>query len=97
MNIKLTNFSAAVAYSSAMNMIDLSTDIPAESTLGNRLLAKERRVNQQQEIDYTWLNKYSIRFHSCHIVHSFGGEMEGGGAKEGASPVGNQHTMNFKL
>jgi len=97
MNIKLTILSAAVAYCSAIKAIDLNNDIPAESTLGSRLLSKARRVNQQQEVDYTWLNKYSIRFHSCHTIHSFGGEMEGGGGEEGSNPIGNQHLVNFKL
>lgn len=97
MRIQTVILSALAAYCSATKTLDLSGDIPAESKLGSQLLSKARQLNQGEEIDYTWLNKWSIRFHSCHTIHLFGGGEEEQRQEEGGSPVGNQHLVKFKL
>jgi len=99
MKIQLSILSALIAGCAAVtnSAIDLSVDIPVKSKLGNDILSKARRVNDAQEEQFTWQNDYSIRFFSCHTLHLFGGEEEGGGQEEGANPVGNQHLVKFKL
>jgi len=101
MKFQLAIFSALIACCAAkstvdMSAVDLSVDIPANSKLGSDILSKARRVNENEEEQYTWQNDYSIRFHSCHTLHLFGGD----GAEEqeeGSNPVGNQHLVKFKL
>jgi len=96
MKIQLAVLSAAIACCAANKPVDLSADIPAKSKLGTDLLSKARRVNQNEEEQYTWINDYSIKFNSCHTLHLFGGEGEEE-QEEGSNPVGNQHLVNFKL
>jgi len=101
MKFQLAIFSALIACCAAKNPVDMSAvdlrvDIPANSKLGNDILSKARRVNENAEEQFTWLNNYSIRFNSCHTIHSFGGD----GAEEqeeGSNPVGDQHLVKFKL
>jgi len=98
MKIQLSILSALIAgcAAAAKNIVDLSVNIPANSKLGNDILSKARRVNDAEEEQFTWQNQYDIRFHSCHILHLFGGDMEGQ-EEEGANPVGSQQLVKFKL
>jgi hypothetical protein len=66
----------------------------ADSLAGGNLLANSRRLNQEYEEDLTWMNKYSIKYGSCHTIHSYGGE---GAEEEGGTPAGLQHLVKYHL
>jgi hypothetical protein len=88
--------------SAALAATAVTADISADSVEGKNLLSKARRVNQQYEEDFTWLTKHSIKFDSCHTIHTNGGEAGGGGGgggrdEQGRTPFGVQHLVNFKL
>jgi len=75
-----------------------TSDIAADSSPGNKILSKARKVEQgyyNGEVDYTWVADYSIKFEKCHSVHSFNAEEAE--REEGSSPHGTQNLVTFKL
>jgi len=95
MKFQLAALFATAASCTASQALDLNNDIAADSLLGRKLLAKARGL--EDAVDYTWLNKYSIRFNSCHTIHLFGSQGEEQQEEGESNPVGNQQLVNFKL
>eukprot|EP00543_Licmophora_paradoxa_P005699 CAMPEP_0202448342 /NCGR_PEP_ID=MMETSP1360-20130828/7159_1 /ASSEMBLY_ACC=CAM_ASM_000848 /TAXON_ID=515479 /ORGANISM="Licmophora paradoxa, Strain CCMP2313" /LENGTH=395 /DNA_ID=CAMNT_0049065865 /DNA_START=41 /DNA_END=1228 /DNA_ORIENTATION=+ len=52
------------------------TDIKADSTLGNKILSKARKLEQNDEIDFTWVAEYSIKFQGCHHISQWNEEAD---------------------
>lgn len=53
-------------------------NIKADSKLGNQLLSKARKLEQNDdEIDFTWVAGYSIKFQGCHHISQWNAEAEG--------------------
>lgn len=84
-----------VAFLSAL-CATASATISSDSVEGKNLLSKARRANQNYEEDLSWLTKYDMKYSSCHSIHTYGGEGQGG-EEEGSSPFGTQHLVKFKL
>jgi len=80
---------ALFAAASANQAVDTKT--------GSEALAKVRKLNQNNEDDFSWMVKYSMKFEGCHSIHTYGAEGQGGGNEEGGSPFGVQHLAKFKL
>jgi len=85
-----------------------SSSIPATLKLGNHLLSKKaarrrsrsRRQlnNNDDDVDYSWVQGYSMKFESCHTISEF--RADGGGGsndEEDASPVEMKRLVKFKL
>jgi len=89
MLFRLSVLSAFLANTRAMR-----GDIIAYSRLGNKILNKARMLENAEE-DNTWMVGYSLKFHKCYTIDSYGGaEAE---RDEGGSPIAPQHIVHFKL
>eukprot|EP00979_Chaetoceros_neogracilis_P004604 scaffold797_cov408-Chaetoceros_neogracile.AAC.69 len=94
---KVNTMMFKVAFLSAL-CATVSADISSDSVVGKNLHSKARRVNQNYEEDLSWLTKYDMKFDSCHSIHSYGGEGQGGGEEGGTStPFGTQLLVQYKL
>ncbi|KAL3913474.1 MAG: hypothetical protein SGARI_000640 [Bacillariaceae sp.] len=51
--------------------------IKADSELGMNLLSKARRVEEDGEIDFTWVANFAIKFQGCHHVSQWNEEADG--------------------
>jgi len=69
--------------------------ITADSKLGNNLLSKARRLDGEDNRDYTWVTGFSIQFKSCHTMTAVPSG-EGGGGEEGAG-LYNSNVVVFQL
>jgi hypothetical protein len=51
----------------------LNGDIPADSDIGRHLLSHARQLDQnnQQNVDYSFLGSYSVKFQGCHHVQQW--------------------------
>jgi len=92
-------------FKTALLTIALATataELAADSQAGASLISKSRRVegnNGNNEQDFSWLTKYSVKFNSCHSIHSYGGG-EGQDQKDGdgtSSPFGVLHLVKFGI
>ena len=94
--------------SSSFSSMSSSTtsNIPATSKLGNRLLSKARGSrrrrqlnNNDDDFDYSWVQGYSLKFESCHTISEFRADGGGGGSndEDDASPVELKRLVTFKL
>ena len=90
---------ATSASASASASASVSADVSSASVQGKNLISKSRRVNQEYEEDFSWLVNYSIKFDSCHSIHSYRGGEGGGGGEDGAnsSPFGTTHLVKYRL
>lgn len=57
--------------------IEHGVAIGADSTMGLSILSKARRVEDNDEEDFTWIAGYSLKFQGCHHVTQW--NEEGGG------------------
>jgi hypothetical protein len=57
--------------------IDFGHGIKADSPLGNKIMENARRVEENDEIDYTWVAGYSIKFQGCHHISQWNEEADG--------------------
>lgn len=53
-----------------------SVDIKADSKIGHKLLSQARKLDQD-EIDFTWVSGYSIKFQGCHHISQWNDEADG--------------------
>jgi len=87
---------------SALAIATATAELAADSPAGASLISKARRVegNNGNEQDFSWLTRYSIKFNSCHTIHSYGGGGENNGNGDGDgnnSRVGVQHLVKFGM
>jgi hypothetical protein len=52
-------------------------DVKADSPLGAKLLSQARRLDQNEEEDFTWVSGYSIKFQGCHHISQWNEEADG--------------------
>jgi len=52
-------------------------NIKADSPLGMNLLSKARKLEEDEEIDFTWVADFSIKFQGCHHVSQWNDEADG--------------------
>ena len=58
----------------APTMLD---SLKVDSPLGSRLMDKARRLENDEEIDFTWVSNFSIKFQGCHHVSQWNDEADG--------------------
>jgi len=49
-----------------------ATSMKLDSSLGRELLSRTRNVEQEEEVDYSWIMDYSMKFTSCHTITQYG-------------------------
>merc|ERR1719410_1991872 len=54
----------------------ISGDLTADSVLGNRVLSKARRLDEE-EADFSWVSGYSLKFQGCFHVSQWNAEADG--------------------
>lgn len=52
-------------------------NVKADSPLGMSLLSKARKLEEDEEIDFTWVSDFSIKFQGCHHVSQWNEEADG--------------------
>jgi hypothetical protein len=52
-------------------------DVKADSPLGAKLLSQARKLDQEEEEDFTWVSGYSIKFQGCHHISQWNDEADG--------------------
>lgn len=71
-------------------------EVKANSKLGKRLLSKARALNDNNERDWTWVAKYSIKYRGCSSLIQLAQEGQGGGGEDG-SLLYTQNLVKFSL
>ena len=51
--------------------------VKADSKMGQKLLSQARRLEQNDEIDFTWVADFSLKFQGCHHVTQWNEEADG--------------------
>jgi len=71
--------SAAAAKGKRANAVDLEgRSIKADSKIGQKLMANARKLeNADEEVDFTWVANYSLKFQGCHHVSQWNDEANG--------------------
>lgn len=64
-------------YGKPKSSITKIESIKADSELGMNLLSKARRVEENGEVDFTWVANFSIKFQGCHHVSQWNDEADG--------------------
>jgi hypothetical protein len=52
-------------------------NIKADSELGSKLMANARRVEENADVDFTYVAGYSIKFQGCHSIQQWNDEADG--------------------
>lgn len=76
--------------------VDVSgTSIKADSKLGGNLLSKARKLenNDNEEIDFTWVAGYSIKFQGCHHINQWNNDADG----DDAPKIQTKRLIRFRL
>ena len=84
---------SVISAASAARQIPTS-DIPATSKLGSRILSASRPAGEGRQLDqenFAWVTNYSIKFQKCATSDEYYGGMFGG---EEQNNDGNQYWMN---
>jgi len=55
----------------------ISGELTADSKLGNKLLSKARRLDEDEEVDYSWVTGMSLKFQGCFHVSQWNAEADG--------------------
>uniref|UniRef100_A0A7S4JT59 Uncharacterized protein n=1 Tax=Odontella aurita TaxID=265563 RepID=A0A7S4JT59_9STRA len=85
---------SAASARKSVTPLNTNKNVAADSKLGNKIMSKARRLDQNNERDQTWVAGYSIRYKSCHTVTTVPGE-EGGGGEE--MTLYNSNVVIFQL
>ena len=68
----LTAFLAAAA-DAKLRKIELNS-VSAHSKAGRKLLSKARRLDEDNDVDYSWLPGYTFQFQKCYSWEAYGRE-----------------------
>eukprot|EP00970_Alexandrium_tamarense_P020088 scaffold14831_cov214-Alexandrium_tamarense.AAC.3 len=104
--MKLSILLASIATATAATQIDTS-DIPATSKMGARILSKARQLGDNKDNDITWVANYSLKFEKCATSTDYYGGYFGGNQAQGNNNRNNnrqgyngmyqQRLIHFKL
>lgn len=96
MKLTLALLSAATATAAAKSSRKLKqpkSSITAESTVGQKVLSKARRLDENEEIDYTWVANMSLKFQGCYHTQQWNEEADG----EEDLRIATQRLVRFRL
>mmetsp|Transcript_17060 Transcript_17060/g.39190 ORF Transcript_17060/g.39190 Transcript_17060/m.39190 type:complete len:405 (+) Transcript_17060:134-1348(+) len=60
----------------APKKFDSLSDVKADSALGQSLLSKARKLEDADEVDFTWVSNFSIKFQGCHHISQWNDEAD---------------------
>jgi len=60
----------------AVKKFDTLNDVQADSKLGLSLLSKARKLEDDGEVDFTWVSNFSIKFQGCHHISQWNDEAD---------------------
>uniref|UniRef100_A0A7S2UPK0 Uncharacterized protein n=1 Tax=Attheya septentrionalis TaxID=420275 RepID=A0A7S2UPK0_9STRA len=96
MKFTLALIASAFAMASAKT-VDISpkADIKADSKMGQNLLSKARRLeeNGNGEIDYTWVAGYSLKFQGCHHISQWNADAD----EEEDVKIATERLVRFRM
>jgi len=61
----------------AVKKFDSLNNVKADSPLGMNLLSKARRLEENGDVDFTWVSNFSIKFQGCHHISQWNDEADG--------------------
>lgn len=64
----------ALATTATSRVIGGLDSVKADSKAGRALMSKARRLNDEEDVDYSWLPGYSFKFEKCYSWDAFGRE-----------------------
>jgi len=59
------------------NTKSLTGEITADSPLGSKLLSKARRLDEDEEVDYSWITGMSVKFQGCFHITQWNADADG--------------------
>lgn len=62
------SFSFSAFHHASASAVSVSTAMKADSTVGQHLLHNARNLENNQDVDFSFVAKYSIKFQGCHQV-----------------------------
>lgn len=62
---------------SASKLQKLPETVDAKSDLGQKILSNARRLENGDDVDFTWVADYSIKFQGCHHISQWNEEADG--------------------
>jgi len=74
MRFDLALLFSALATTATSRVIGGLDSVKADSTAGRALMSKARRLNDEEDVDYSWLPGYSFKFEKCYSWDAFGRE-----------------------
>ncbi|KAL7534961.1 hypothetical protein ACHAXR_009400 [Thalassiosira sp. AJA248-18] len=69
------------------------SSIKATSKVGEKVMSKARRLDENEEIDYTWVANMSLKFQGCYHTQSWNEEADG----EEDIRISTQRLVRFRL
>lgn len=60
----------------SVKKFDSLNDVQADSHLGQSLLSKARKLEDDGEVDFTWVSNFSIKFQGCHHISQWNDEAD---------------------
>jgi len=74
--------------------VDLTgRSIKVDSKLGGRIMEKARKLENDDEVDFTWVAGYSIKFQGCHHINQWNEEADG----EDEPKIQTKRLVRFRL
>jgi hypothetical protein len=95
MKLSIAILSAALGFSAAVEVTPRA-EISASSRIGQSVLSKARRVEEQndnEEISYTWVANMSLKFQGCYHTQTWNGEANG----DEDVKISTQRLVRFRL
>jgi hypothetical protein len=91
--LTLTLASAAKNVIGRKKLHKLPESVKVDSELGNKIMAGARKLEQDDEIDFTWVADYSIKFQGCHHISQWNEEADG----EDDVRISTKRLVRFRL
>jgi len=70
-------FFTTIASAVATKYVELPDTVDASSPLGQSVISQARKLEGGDEVDYTWVSGYSLKFQGCHHVTQWNAEADG--------------------
>jgi len=84
---------ALATASAKTKKVDMSSPLAADSKAGLKVLSQARRVEENGEVDFTWVAGYSLKFQGCHHMQQWNAEADG----EDEPKIQTKRLVRFRL
>jgi len=83
--------------SMASAAVKMPNSIKVDSKMGNSIMSKARRLEQDAEVDFTWVADYSIRFQGCHHISQWNGDEDNNNGGDEDVRIMTKRLVRFRL